>query len=206
MGKRERVEDFFRKQLRKERERLGWSQADLAEKLSKAGVPMIHTTIAKIEGGDRAVRVDEAAGIAEALDVPLDWMLGRQTTGPAAEMRYALRKLQETAQDTITDLNAMLQALNDWDTDTFPLAFDGKEEIDADIKEVAEVVAHTQRRLLKITLIDIPDDDPIWRVDIEKFREAITRVNESIPPLKRVSPEFFNKSIQAKEADDEAQS
>jgi transcriptional regulator with XRE-family HTH domain len=65
MGKRKWTEDYFSKRLRAERERRKWTQTELADQLDAKGIPMHWTTIAKIEKGDRSVRIDEAAGIAD---------------------------------------------------------------------------------------------------------------------------------------------
>lgn len=75
MGRDNRVQTHFREQLRAERERLGWSQAEMAKALSANGFPLHASAIAKIEAGDRAVRIDEAVAIADALDVELEDML-----------------------------------------------------------------------------------------------------------------------------------
>ena len=55
MVRRVRIEEYFRKRLRLERDEVrGWSQAELAKMLTARGIDMHPTTIAKIEAGDRA--------------------------------------------------------------------------------------------------------------------------------------------------------
>lgn len=187
MGRGERVDAYFRKQLRQERERRSWSQADVAKRLSDNGIPMYATTVAKIEAGERAVRIDEAAGIADLLEVPLDWLLGRQATGPGSEIRYALRTLQESAQKTVADLNSMLEALRDWLSDTFDLAFDGKDEVDADCKDTVDALMQAQSRLARIIMLELPEDEPVWQVDLDKFRQLIRDMEAQVTPLKRIT-------------------
>ena len=73
MGKQGRVGDQFRERLRSERVRRDWSQSDVAKMLSDKGIDGIYpTTIAKIEAGDRAVRIDELLAIADLFEVSLD--------------------------------------------------------------------------------------------------------------------------------------
>lgn len=150
MGRRAGVDVYFRKQLRQERERRSWSQAEVAKRLSDNGLQMYATTVAKIEAGERAVRIDEAAGIADLLEVPLDSLLGRQASGPSREIGYALRALRAKTQKTLADLTNMLEALRDWKADTSELSFDGKDEMDADCKEAADALVQVQSRLLRI--------------------------------------------------------
>lgn len=188
MRKPEPVDVYFRKKVRSERERRRWSQLELAKKLSDLGVAMYGTTIAKIESGERAVRVDEAAGIADVLELPLDWMLGRPKTGPANEIRYSLRVLREKAQDTISDIGSMIEALQDWETDTYAIDFDGKDELGADLNEAARALNYVQALLVQIAVCDLPDDHPAWQIDLDQLHEALQKIVESFhtSPLKKV--------------------
>lgn len=64
--------------MRRERERRGWTQAELATKLAEVGVHLHPSAIAKIELRDvarpRAIRLDEAQAIAYVLGVALEDM------------------------------------------------------------------------------------------------------------------------------------
>lgn len=76
----------FRASMRARREAAGWSQADLARRLDAAGLGALghQTTVARVESGARPVKLDEAAGIAEALGVRFEEMI-------AARMRRVHR-------------------------------------------------------------------------------------------------------------------
>lgn len=150
MGRSAAVGVYFRERLRQERDLRKWSQAEVAKRLSDNGIQMYATTVAKIEAGERAVRIDEAAGIADLLEVPLDSLLGRQASGPSREIRYALRALQAKTQKTLADLTTMLEALRDWEADTSKLSFDGKDETDAVCKDAVNALVEAQSRLLRI--------------------------------------------------------
>lgn len=73
------VEERFVNRVRSERKRHGWSQADLAEKMAARGLRAHPTTVAKIEAKKpadrRAVRLDEAAVLADIFGLTLDEML-----------------------------------------------------------------------------------------------------------------------------------
>jgi len=72
------AEDFFGTRMRRERERRGWTQAELASKLAAVGVNLHPSAIAKIELRDvtrpRTIRLDEAQAIAYILGLPLEEM------------------------------------------------------------------------------------------------------------------------------------
>ncbi len=158
---------------------------------------MYATTVAKIEAGERSVRIDEAAGIADLLEVPLDWLLGRQATGPGRKVRLALRVLQETAQKTMADLTSMLEALRDWGSDTFELGFDGKDELDADLKDTIDALAHAQSWLARVATVKLPENEPVWQRDLDEFHEIVKAIGAQTLPLKPVRSEDFGNEAQS---------
>jgi transcriptional regulator with XRE-family HTH domain len=96
--------------MRAHRERLGWSQADLAKRLSDTGVPGVYpTTIAKIEAGDRAVRVDELDGLATVFGASVDLLLGRY--GDRDELTLAAGNLQELARENAVHMGNLRETL-----------------------------------------------------------------------------------------------
>jgi len=62
---------IFGARLRAIRERRRWSQADLGDQLKQAGLPLHQTQIARIELGQRALRLNEATALAQVLNIPL---------------------------------------------------------------------------------------------------------------------------------------
>ena len=54
------------------------SQTDLARLLQLEGVPMERDAISRMEMGDRLVADYEVVTIAEVLDVPVLWLLGKE--------------------------------------------------------------------------------------------------------------------------------
>jgi transcriptional regulator with XRE-family HTH domain len=65
----------FGRRLRYLREEAGLTQRQLADVMREAGYKMHQTTVAKIEAGERAVPVDEAAQFADALGIDLTQLL-----------------------------------------------------------------------------------------------------------------------------------
>ncbi|MDT5120367.1 MAG: hypothetical protein QOE30_6106, partial [Mycobacterium sp.] len=108
----------FGKRVQIERTNRGWSQAEMARMLSENGIdPMHPTTIAKIEAGQRSVRINEALGIAELFEASIDSLLGRKPGTQNNELEYALRLLRDTArqssQQIFTAMEAIREQLND---------------------------------------------------------------------------------------------
>lgn len=131
------TERYFAKRLRTERDRRGWTQAELAERL---GVGMHWTTIAKIEKGTRSVRIDEAALIADIFETSVDAMLGRKVQR-ADDVDYALGALLETAQQSSMQVAGIRNSLAERFTELNALELDGIEEL----REVAGKVDHAFR-------------------------------------------------------------
>lgn len=57
--------------IREERERRGWSQQQMAAELVAYGISWHQTTVAKVEAGERPLRLSEAWAIAHRLGVSL---------------------------------------------------------------------------------------------------------------------------------------
>jgi transcriptional regulator with XRE-family HTH domain len=120
MGIQGRIGDQFRKRLKAERTRQDrkWSQEDLARMLLDRGVDGIYaTTIAKIEAGDRAVRIDELTAMADIFGVSVDTLLGRKRsaqrdlyslldalTNAVFLARTELHRTAKTLQDRLEDI------------------------------------------------------------------------------------------------------
>ena len=82
----------FGANLKIQREQRGWTQEQLAAKLREAGIKAHWSTIGKIENGDRSVRVDEAAAIADLFDgMSIDALVGRKAVREADTV-FALRR------------------------------------------------------------------------------------------------------------------
>ena len=118
MGNRKWTDDYFSKRLRAEREQRGWSQADMAKRLSAKDIPMHWTTIAKIEAGDRSVRIVEAVrhgrpvrGVARCAARPVGGPAQRRAVCPPTRCttrwcrpRGRSRRLRPRCRDRLAEL------------------------------------------------------------------------------------------------------
>ena len=124
MGNRKGTDDHFSKRVRTERELRKWTQAEMAKMLTAKGIQMHWTTIAKIEKGDRLVRIDEAAGIADLFETSVDVLLGRAAPDGAGGLaneirlaRHAATRAQldiQTSQNSLTATVLALRAAAGW--------------------------------------------------------------------------------------------
>jgi|GEM_PF-2348463 len=124
MGRKRSVEARFRERVRQEREQRGMSQADLANLLGDKGFKGIYpTTIAKIESGERSVRIDEAAALADIFEVSLDAILGREPGVQTTELEFQLRTLRDTARQSYEQVYSSMHLLREL-LDDLPERFD----------------------------------------------------------------------------------
>jgi transcriptional regulator with XRE-family HTH domain len=187
MGRREQTEDYFGKRVKDEREHRNWSQAQMAKLLSDNGVPMIHpTTIAKIEAGDRAVRIDEAAAIADLFEVSLDSLLGRQA-GLEDELSYRLRALRDTAAKHLLEVGVIANAVDDRLDEVMQLQFDGRDDIESKGKRAVDALGVAQVGLSELAGYGLPDETrPRVRDDLVKrgVAEELGRVFDALDVLR----------------------
>src|SRR5437867_934626 len=107
-SQRRTFETVFREHLKAKRIALGRTQKDVARRAREFGFDEAHQpTIARIERGDRAIGLDEAAALARAVETPLIDMLWSGNSAPNNE---AARSIRESEKDA---LMAALQSEND---------------------------------------------------------------------------------------------
>ena len=108
--RRERLESQFGQRVRAEREARGWSQEELARRLTAKGLPIHPTTVSKMEwdGKPRAVRIAEVIALAELFRVSTDELLGRSTPSPADLARVTLLRRVRDVRRILAALETML--------------------------------------------------------------------------------------------------
>jgi transcriptional regulator with XRE-family HTH domain len=92
------VTTLFGRRLRGLREEAGLTQRQLADLMRAAGYKMHQTTVAKIEAGERAVPVDEAAQFADVLGIDLTQMIN-VGKGRLVTAQLKVRSLEFRAED-----------------------------------------------------------------------------------------------------------
>jgi transcriptional regulator with XRE-family HTH domain len=116
--------DRFRERIARERTRRKWSQAHVAKMLLARGIDNMHpTTVAKIEAGDREIKLDEAVAMADLYKQPLDALLGRRPKGKR-DLQYLLGALEDAVFTSRTELHRTTKALRDR-LDDIPSDFEG---------------------------------------------------------------------------------
>lgn len=89
----------FGEAVKRHRERLGWTQVQMAKMLADRGLqPMRDTTLAKIEAGSRSVRINEAIAIADLLELSLDDLVGRPPQNPDSVLGEGLLDLKKALE------------------------------------------------------------------------------------------------------------
>ena len=96
-------------------------QRELADKLADKGINMHWTTIAKIEkGGERSVRIDEAAAFADVFGVSVDHLLGRRARpGPTGTSRCgSYQSTDDAARSARVAVRDITQSTRSWPLST----------------------------------------------------------------------------------------
>ena len=151
------MESDFGKRVRAERERRGWSQEELAKRLTDKGVDTYASTVAKIESEKkpRAVRLAEAAAIADLFDVSLDTLLGRQTA-PGDDLAFALRALRDIASSSMWQIGGIRDALAPRFREALAFEFSGHDQVEAHGERAYLGLTEAQDALMQLTLL-FPD-------------------------------------------------
>ncbi|MGW4411188.1 helix-turn-helix domain-containing protein [Nonomuraea sp. NPDC004702] len=94
------LETLFGQRVRRLRVGRGWSQEELAERLTQVGLQFHQTQVGKLESGSRPIRLNEAQALALIFDTPLSNLL--DDSAPAKSEPFA---------DEIVDLSVKLRSL-----------------------------------------------------------------------------------------------
>jgi len=111
--------------VRRERERRGWSRAELADQVAAHGPKFHQSTIYKIENEQRNVTVGEAVAIARSMDLDLEEMYSGDSESPEAMKRYLNRasdpllaatlEFDDTAWSLIEQQGRLRRAIDEFD-------------------------------------------------------------------------------------------
>lgn len=90
--------------------------------------PMHPTTVAKIETGDRSVRINEAVGIADLFEVSLDSLLGREIVSESSDFAYRLGMLVSSAHESYLMVGPVMRTVQE-PLDELPDGFEGADNL-----------------------------------------------------------------------------
>ena len=177
MGVNEIAESHFRAMLRRERESRKWSQAHMAKLLSDKGLTVYPTTVAKIEAGERAAKIDELVATADIFNVSVDALLGHSTRRTqTGDKGLAFSALHRAAQHSA--------GLTEWaevglrhtltDLDPFDLRKDertAQAECEHACDALADAVAAIRKAQSRLQRIQRRTQEEFWADDSHKDEE-----------------------------------
>jgi transcriptional regulator with XRE-family HTH domain len=164
MAKNKWTEDYFRKRLISEREHRKLTLEQLSRTLAGKGIHLHYSAIAKIERGDRSVRIDEASAIADVFGISVDTMLGRRAR-PQSDRVHLLIAVADTAIRSAGPIIDVAEAVRDRIADLSPpddelavradliarceRAHDLLAAVDDELTEIAQIARHAARDQLR---------------------------------------------------------
>ncbi len=132
-------------------------------------VEMHHTTLAKIEKGERPIRAVEAATMADLFGVSLDALLGRRV-GLANELADMVTQLQQAASRGVSDIGALAGQLQSLYRDLGDIEFDSREELHAHGNKAGRALEEAMNALYAIAQVPAPK-----QVHTSKLEDMIER-------------------------------
>lgn len=101
------------------RKAAGLSQADLAQALTQRGASFQQQTVLKVEKGSRPLKLDEAALIADILEMPVfDLLIMRNDGGELVEAALQLNKANDALRRLQARRDALTRELEQLDQET----------------------------------------------------------------------------------------
>lgn len=104
----------FSKRVRELRKSQGWTQSDLAKRMTAAGYPMHLTTIAKLEAATRPTPVEEAYALAAIFELPVTELLTSADDSDRVTLEEVMQHFEELVKQT-AEVNIRLRHLGDVD-------------------------------------------------------------------------------------------
>jgi transcriptional regulator with XRE-family HTH domain len=181
MAREQRVAAEFRERFKALRDERNWSQADVAKMLADRGISLHPTAIAKIEAGEREVKIDEAAAIAALFDVSIDALVGRRV-GLQNDLAYMLHAALETAGNLALQTATMAGILHDRFRDLGALEFAGYKAVYAEAERAWKALNDANDALWKLRMFELPPGTAIGLreavLDQAASEKLITLLNE----------------------------
>ena len=104
------------------------------------GIDSIYnTTVAKLESGEREIKLDEAVALARLYDAPLDALVGLHPK-TERDLDYLMDALNDTVSICRTDLHRHAKALGDRMAD-IPSEYQHRDALDGVVREVLGLLA-----------------------------------------------------------------
>jgi transcriptional regulator with XRE-family HTH domain len=122
------IDQTIARNVKHNRERAGLSQAELAAELTASGVPGMHqTTIARIESGQRVLRLAEAVALARFFEYQVEDLIESPRSAVMRSEYSALRKAVSEFHDAADNLNRARDLVSSYLDMEFPWLDDGSD-------------------------------------------------------------------------------
>jgi hypothetical protein len=130
----------------------------MAELLCAKGLTVYPTTVAKMEAGERAARIDEVVAIADVLGVSVDALVGRPPRRQRGDKSLTINALAQLTHSTTAAVDSLEAALRDRmaELDSFDLRKDetaARAECERAGDALADAAAATRRAAAKLARI-----------------------------------------------------
>jgi transcriptional regulator with XRE-family HTH domain len=106
-------EELVGEQLRQLRKARGWSQEDVARKMSALGFGMHQSTVGRLESAQLPLRLNEAIALASLYGTSLDALLGGTTGMDAETLDEEIRKTEEQLRQAADEHQEIWRRLGD---------------------------------------------------------------------------------------------
>lgn len=155
-------EESFRVSMKRMREERGWTQAELANRMTDSGWSgMYQMTIGRMEKGVRPIRIGEARGLAKVFGVTVGMMIApSESSRPIEELKDTVLKVDELKSRLVSDLDDYYA----WSKRILPYNIEsvvnsGYEEwADADMRESIKLYLARAKRHWATTVDEVVDE------------------------------------------------
>jgi transcriptional regulator with XRE-family HTH domain len=135
------------------------------------GSPMHPTSLAKIEKGERSVRIDEAAAIADLLNTSVDSLLGRNVDA-GAEVDYMVRSITSTAERSAGQVRSIARTIEDARSELGAIEFNGRDVLESGVKRAHRALIAAQGALASVADFEVGMTAAPTTEEIDKLRTA----------------------------------
>ena len=145
---------------------------------------MYASAVAKIESGQRAVRIEEAEAIAELFGVSVDSLLGRQV-GVERDLAYSLRGVLASTRQCGRQMEAVRDTFTEALSELINLDFPQRELVEEDAVRAVRAMDDAKQALLRISEFRLPADAAVT-MRIERILDA--SLNQILAELEVYGP------------------
>lgn len=126
--------------------------------------------MAKIEGGERAVRIDEATAIADLFEVSVDAMLGR-TSNPSSDLLFKFRANLDVARQSAHSVWGIATLFRQRTEEVSAVDFEGWIDFRDRCRHAWDALNDAHRALIEVADFPVPSEAQLRPPDPQTVRE-----------------------------------